>query len=230
MRKKILYQSGVASQDEKTNSRVFVEHNGLTRHSVGSTSRGFTLLEMLVSLGLFAIVMLTVTGAYFTLIGLDRQARASNQVVNNIAFAVDAMARGIRAGTNFQCLNGSPDANGNSTNGTCTQFAYTDANLTSSSNPNGETVVYILKSNGTIGECENSLGNTTCLSSNASSITDPAITVSELAFYVQGAGSTANSQQAEALFVIKGSMPSDSSGHVASFVIEEAATQRLIDL
>ncbi len=197
----------------------------MNRHNHQSTSlhrkavRGFTLLEMVVSVGIFAIMMLVATSTYFTLISIDRRARATNQVVNNLSFAVDAMTRGIRTGTAYHCLNGSPDADGNSTNGLCTSFTYIDTGL-------NESVTYLWKANHTIGRCE---GSGTCLDATASSITDPAITITSLAFYVRGAGASGDTQ-AQVLFTVRGTMPADSSGNTAAFVIEEAATQRLIDL
>lgn len=185
-------------------------------------ARGFTLIEIIVSVGIFAIVMLVATSAYYSLINLDRRARATNETVNNLSFAVDAMTRGIRTGTNYQCLNGSPDAYGNSTTGTCTSFTYQDTSLSTSGSV---AVKYILKTNGTIGRCE---GGGACNDSTASSITDPSITITNLSFYVRGAGNT-DDIQGQVLFTIRGTMPAE-PGKVSTFVIEEAATQRQIDL
>jgi prepilin-type N-terminal cleavage/methylation domain-containing protein len=188
-----------------------------------SSSRGFSLVEMIVSVGIFAVVMLVATSAYFTLIALDRRARATNQVVNNLSFAMDSMVRGIRTGTGYQCRNGSPDGFWNSTTGTCTIFSYTDTNLAAGAN----VVTFFRKADGTIGRCESSIPCT--IDANASSITDPSITVTGVTFYVRGNG-TADDQQPQVLFTVKGTMPADSSGNTADFVIEEDATQRAIDL
>ncbi len=180
--------------------------------------RGFTLIEMIVSVGIFAVVMLAATSAYFTLISLDRRARATNEVVNNLSFAVDAMVRGIRTGTNFKCV----ASGGNDTSGTCNCFSYTDTGL-------AQTVSYHLQANQTIGR---ELGGATCLDANSFAITDPAITIlpGGLVFYVRGYGGPVNDLQAQVLFTVKGTMPADSAGNKASFTIEENATQRLIDL
>ena len=183
-------------------------------------TRGFTLIEMIVSVGIFAVVMTIVMSAYLTLIKVDRRARATNQVVSNLSFAVDAMVRGIRTGRSYRCNDGSPDANGNSTTGTCTCFSYTDSGLNT-------TVTYHLMANNTIGRA---VGSSSCLDGAASPITDPAITISTLAFWVRGAGSGVNDLQAQTLFTVKGTMPADASGNTASFTIEESATQRLIDI
>jgi prepilin-type N-terminal cleavage/methylation domain-containing protein len=187
------------------------------------TARGFTLVEMIVSVGIFAMVMLAATSAYLGLISLDRQARATNQVVNNLSFAVDAMARGIRTGTNYRCIDpaGSPDGNGNSTNGGCTCFSYTDTNL-------AQSVTYHREANGTIGRA---IGVSSCLDNLSEPITDPSINIASngLIFYVRGAGNS-NDQQPQVLFTLKGSMVAAGSGTTTTFTLEESATQRLIDL
>ncbi len=187
--------------------------------------RGFTLVEMIVSVGIFAVVMLVATSAYFSLISIDRRARATNQVVNNLSFAMDAMVRGIRTGTAYRCYNGSPlpDVDGNSYNNTCTEFYYTDTNLPAGNN----VVTFYQKGDGTIGQC---IGATRCdADALSSSLTDPAITITGLFFNVRGAG-ISNDQQPQVLFTVKGTLPADTSGNKATFVIEEDATQRLTDL
>lgn len=187
-----------------------------------SSSRGFTLIELIVSVGIFAVVMLIATSAYLTLIRLDRRARATNQIVNNLSFAMDAMVRGIRTGSEFHCINGAPDASGNSTNGACTEFYYTDSNLAS-----GSDVVTLFLNGTSVYRNEGAAYSTN--PNTASLLTDPAITVSSLVFYVRGAG-TSNDLQPQVLFTLKGSMPADSNGDVTTFTIEEGATARVIDL
>lgn len=207
--------------------------------------RGFTLVELVVSVGLFALVMLVATGAYFSLISLDRRARATNQVVSNLSFAMDTMMRGIRTGTNFQCTHGTiADVDGNSNDGTCDAFSYSDTILNTK-------VSYILKANKTIGRCEG-VAPGTCTDVNASSLTDSTITIQKLSFYVRGAGSLSASasasnqvQEAHVTFVVSGVMPGGSCGSVIAdtqrnmsganacppipFTLQQASTQRLID-
>ena len=184
--------------------------------------RGFTLIELIVSVGIFSIVMLVATSAYLTLIRLDRRARATNQIVNNLSFAMDAMVRGIRTGSDYHCINGAPDASGNSTSGACTQFYYTDSNLATGSN-----VVTFFLDGTKVMRNEGAVYSTSV--ATASLLTDPSITVSSLVFYVRGAG-TSNDAQPQVLFTLKGSMPADASGDVTTFTIQEGATARVIDL
>ena len=193
-------------------------------HTRRKKIHGFTLIELIVSVGLFALVMLVATGAYYTLIALDRKARATNQVVSSLAFAVDTMTRGVRTGTNYRCLNGTPDVYGNSIDGFCGAFSYTDSTLNT-------TITYILKVDGTIGRC---VGASSCLDANASSLSDKSIRIDYMGFIVRGVGDSnavgpVSTQQPIMNVTIKGTIPSGSGGQTIPFSIQESAVQRLID-
>lgn len=179
--------------------------------------RGFTLVEMIISVGIFAMVMLVATSAYYNLIALDRQARAINVVVDNLSFAVDAMTRGIRTGTGYQCV----ATGGNSTDGTCSCFTYMDSNI-------GKQVTYHLNTTKHTIERYVVASGSSC-ADGASTITDPSVTITSLKFFVRGVGNS-DDIEPQVLFTIQGTMPSDSSGRVASFTLEENASQRLLDL
>jgi prepilin-type N-terminal cleavage/methylation domain-containing protein len=171
--------------------------------------RGYTLLEMIVAIGIFSIVMLAATGAYLTLIDLDSQARAVNDIVSNLSFAVDSMARSVRTGTNYACTPGP-----NNTSGTCHQLDFTDEN--------GRSITYRL-SNGQIYQDTVTGGVTTHYT-----ITDPSITVSTLTFYVRGVG-TSDSLQPQTTFLISGTIAAG-QGKTIDFSIEGAGTERFLEL
>lgn len=64
---------------------------------------GFTLVEMLVALGIFAIVSLVAVGALVRIVGLNRQAQSMQAAMNNLSFGLDSMSRDMRFGSNFYC-------------------------------------------------------------------------------------------------------------------------------
>ena len=66
-------------------------------------NRGFTLIEMLVSVAIFTIVMVVALGALLSLSEADRKAQTINAAVNNLSFAVDSMSRLIRTGLDYDC-------------------------------------------------------------------------------------------------------------------------------
>lgn len=68
-----------------------------------SKQSGFTLVEMIVSLGLFSIVVTVAVGALLVLIATNEQLQAEQSVMTNLSFALDSMTREIRTGTHFFC-------------------------------------------------------------------------------------------------------------------------------
>ena len=56
---------------------------------------------MLVSIALFAIVMVVCVGALLSLVGANKKAQALESVMNNLNISLDDMARSIREGTNY---------------------------------------------------------------------------------------------------------------------------------
>ncbi|HEX2792463.1 MAG TPA: type II secretion system protein [Candidatus Paceibacterota bacterium] len=173
-----------------------------------SPRRGYTLLELIVSVGLFSLVMLVVMGAYLSLISIDRRARATNDLVTNLSFALESMMRNVRTGSNYSCGSG---------NGTCSQFSFKDSD--------NQSYTYLLRSDGTIGQCS---GVGSCSQTTATQITDPRITITDLDFYVRGVGSS-DGIQPQMTASISGTMPTD-QGESVEFTIQTGATQRLIDI
>lgn len=189
------------------------------------TMRGYTLLEMIVAVGIFSVVMLIVTGAYLSLISLDRELRASTALVTNLSFALDSMSRSIRTGNAYGCgsTGGDPASPSAGSNAVCSSFSYFDVTL-------GEKVTYLRKSDGTIGRCT---GIGICSDANAISLTDPSITVAAngLTFYVRGVGTTGAEagMQPQVTFTMRGTMKA-SEGRDLDFSIQTSATQRLIEI
>lgn len=65
--------------------------------------KGFTLIEMIVSLGVFAVVVVVAVGALLSIISTNRQLQAEQSVMTNLAFALDSMTREIRTGYAYFC-------------------------------------------------------------------------------------------------------------------------------
>jgi prepilin-type N-terminal cleavage/methylation domain-containing protein len=173
--------------------------------------RGFTLIEMIVSVGLFSVVMLVVTAAYLAIITLDKESRSTNELVVNLSFALESMARNVRTGTAYSCAGAG--------NGTCEQLSFIDAE--------GKPVTYVRKVEGvesSIGQCLSGA----CTSSSAVGLTDPRITIQSLTFYVWGVG-TGDQTQPQVLMTVRGTMQASVSRTV-DFTIQTSATQRVLDL
>jgi len=100
--------------------------------------KGFTLIEVLVSIGLFAIIVTIAIG------GLTRALRAQRQVASllaasgNVSLVLEQMAREMRTGSDFFCVRGD-----SSPNPPCRVRIVSEIIFTNSS---GEVVTYRLES------------------------------------------------------------------------------------
>jgi type II secretory pathway pseudopilin PulG len=69
-------------------------------------TKGFTIVEMLVSVGVFVVVITTLMTAFLNINDLQKRAENLRTVNDNISFSAETMMREIRAGSNYQV---SPD-------------------------------------------------------------------------------------------------------------------------
>jgi prepilin-type N-terminal cleavage/methylation domain-containing protein len=89
--------------------------------------RGFTLVEMLVSVAIFTFVMLIATASIFTIVAANKKAESLKSVMDNLDFALESMTRNIRTGSSYNC--------GSQAGGDCTSGA-SSFYFTSSQSPN----------------------------------------------------------------------------------------------
>lgn len=164
--------------------------------------RGYTLIELIIAVGLFALIMLLASGAYLLMIGLNRQAQATATGINNLSFALEAMTRDIRTGTGYDC--------GGQSSCQVGSFSF--------KNENGTSVMYNLSGS--------ALQKT--VSATPSILTDPSVTVSSLTFYVNGATKSDN-QQPRVTIIVSGTV-SSGPGKTQPFTVETGATMRGTDL
>lgn len=59
---------------------------------------------MIVSLGVFSVVVTIAVGALLILVASNRQLQTEQSVLSNLGFAIDSMTREIRTGTYYNCL------------------------------------------------------------------------------------------------------------------------------
>lgn len=60
--------------------------------------RGFTLIEMMVSVAIFSIVVMISLGAILTILDANRKARTLTEVMNNLNFSVEMITRSLKTG------------------------------------------------------------------------------------------------------------------------------------
>lgn len=66
-------------------------------------TKGFTLIEALVSLGLFSIVVVAASGIILSVINSNKKNQAISSVVNNLNYSIESMVRDIKTGYRYHC-------------------------------------------------------------------------------------------------------------------------------
>ncbi len=181
-------------------------------------TRGFTLVELMVSVSIFIIVMTISTGSILSVFDANRKTQSLRSVMDNLNFSLESMTRTIRFGTNYHC----DDA--------VTPPPYTSPNdcllgapsiiVTDSDN---NQVRYFLNAN----QIWRSIN-----SGAASPMTSLDMSIQSLSFRVIGSlpySDGANLFQPEVIIVIKGYASGMKIGLESSFNLETTVSQSQID-
>lgn len=187
-------------------------------HSRPSRSGGFTLVELLVSVGIFSVVMLIAVGALLTMAEANRKAQALKSVMDNLNFAVESMSRGIRVGTTYHCgVGGLLTVPQNCTGGS-DYFAFESAH--GDALQGSDQVVYRFN-NAAIERSIDGGGIFT-------PVTASEVVIEDLDFYVTGAAS-GDSLQPKVVITIRGYAGVTVRSR-SEFSIQTTVTQRLLDI
>ncbi len=75
----------------------------MDKHRIKLQRGGFTLIELIVAVGVFSIIATIATSAIILSLRASRKIRATQTVMNNLGFALESMTRSIRVGTDYHC-------------------------------------------------------------------------------------------------------------------------------
>lgn len=217
---------GFTSTNEKRHGNWFTWRSNAVEANPVS---GFTLIELMVAVSIFAIVMMVGVGALLTMVEANKRAQGINQVSNNLNAAVEQMSRSIRVGSTYYCgdtavppsplvLSAPRDCPNNG--GLLFAFEATGGDP----DDIGDQVVFRL--NGT--QLERSLesgANGTWVA-----LTAPEVQISNFRFYVTGSTPLAggDTEQPRVLMIIRG--VAELQGIQTDFTVQSSVTQRLIDI
>lgn len=190
-------------------------------------SRGFSLIEMMVAVTVFAIVMMIGVGALLSLVETNRRAQAINSVMSNLNSATEAITRAVRVGTTYHCRTSPtpPSASELSQPQDCSsgggKLLAFESSTGSSSNVNDQVVYRI---NGTQLERSLDAGGTWV------ALTAPEVIIDSFEIFVIGsrALSSGDTIQPRVVMRIEGSAPVP--GGTTRFSVQAGATQRLLDI
>lgn len=192
--------------------------------------RGFSLIEVLVSLALFAIVVSVSVSTLIVLIDANSRAQETREVMTQVSSVLDAMTREIRTGYNYRC-NSDLELDDNAADpADCSdgldQFAFTESggSLTSAVGSSNR-IGYRLHN----GKIQRNLGGPGGISWQ--DVTPDNVTITTLKFTTTGAERTSASDYDSPLvtIIIEGSVQSF-NGSVETFALQTSVTQRLLDL
>lgn len=184
-----------------------------------NTKRGFTLVELLVSVAVFAVVVVIATTTLLVLVRANAEAQRIETAVSNLSFALDLMTRDIRTGYAYYCDNelgpALADEDGDLTRdcNNSNQFAYVDGRT-------GERTGYRLFE-GSIQIYENSVGTW-------QDLTSPQVFITDLVFDVSGS-TVGDEVQPYAEVLVTGVLESGTQNET-TFELQTQVSQRLLDI
>jgi prepilin-type N-terminal cleavage/methylation domain-containing protein len=88
---------------QKNNSSHFIKLYSICVKRSPEKSKGFTLIELMVSLSIFSIITLAATGSFLVTLNAAKKARALSFAMDNVNYAMESMTRSIRMGTDYVC-------------------------------------------------------------------------------------------------------------------------------
>jgi len=193
-----------------------------TNKKYSTTSSGFTLVEMIVAVGLFAVVMLISVGALMSLVTANRKAQSLQSVINNLNITVDGMVRSMRQGSSYICGGKSAeDPDCTSAEGGAS-VSFTDSS--------GNTTTY--QFNNTDKRIEKRQNSGAFIP-----MTAPEVRIDSATFYVIGAEpatvngvQTGDFRQPKVMVVIKGTAGSLRQSSQTTFHVQATAVQRVLDI
>ena len=167
---------------------------------------GYTLVELIIAVGLFALIMTLSSGAYLVMIGLNRQVQNISTGINNLSFALESMVRDIRTGSVYNC-GGIGDCSGGTT------FSFKDSN--------GRVISYSLSGSA----LQRTIDGATQI------LTDSSVTIDSLNFYAYGTRKPPGDYvQARVTVIVRGTVSAGAGKPAQSFTVETGATMRGSDI
>ena len=196
-----------------------------------SFKKGFTLVEMTVSIGLFTVVLFISTSAFLAVINADRKSRATRIAIDNLNLSLEDMSRRIKTGTTYNCGGGATGVADCLAGGTT--LAITDQNNERVIYKRGQGTGVITTGNNASG-CGNAgfTGTQGCLVRDkagvALAVTGKDIDIQSLRFIVNGTAPLPETTQPYVVVSVDGIT---TAGKITSeFKLQTMVTQRMYDI
>lgn len=197
--------------------------------------KGFTLVELLVSLALFTAIITIATGSLFSAQAINLRLQESQIILDGVNLTSEVMIRDMLYGSNFYCDTSAPvnpivsrkSCSYSSTSGGQIILFKPVMALPSSPDPSLDRVVYRMN-NGVIYKDEYAGGVVANLKTYQ--VTSSDVFVSSLKFYVTGAEGYPDLNQTMITMIISGStLPTGSKNKIVPFSVETSVSVRGLD-
>ncbi len=195
-----------------------------TRHRI-SDERGFTLVELLVSVMIFTAVMLVAIGSLLSMVDANRKAQSIKSAVNNLSFALDAMSRQVRTGSTIHC--GAAGALSVPTSNCTEETLLAFENFNGNPSDANDQIVYCQGNNSTCSSSGTSILRSTNGGATYAPITSPEVTIVYMHFNVIG-GLPGDGVQPKIVMTLKG-YAGTSDRTRTTINLETMMTTRLLD-
>jgi prepilin-type N-terminal cleavage/methylation domain-containing protein len=182
------------------------------------THTGFTLIELMMSMALFAVVTVVATTALISITDASRKAQALQSVMGNLNTALDGMVRSVRMGSQYTVSGG----------GERLEFT-----------PYGADPADVSARWGYVWDDSDGDGSKDALfkdyvpkgyaSRVRVAVTAPEVRIEYVKFYIDGELST-DTKQPRVLLVLRGQAGAEKVKTTTTFSIQASATQRLLDI
>lgn len=157
------------------------------------TNRGFSLVEMLVAVGIFMSIMTIAISSLISIVNANKRAQSIKNTIDGVTFAIEETSRDMRSGNEYKC---STDSGLSFTNDTtiCTGDNVNAIQYTSNSGT-GAIITYIFNGKkvnpqpGDQGILVKKIGGTSAVDLVSQ---DSGVNITDMKFYVIGADNESN--------------------------------------
>lgn len=193
-------------------------------------ARGFTLVEMIVALGIFTIALFIATNALLAVVNADRKSRGTRIATDNLNLTLEDISRKIRTGYSYNC-GGNPGVADCSTPQSV--LAFNDQNNIRTIYKRGVGGGAIVGGVGASGCGAPFVAGQGCIlrsDGGAAFVpgTSSEIDITSLNFFVSGSAVWPDTKQPQVIMSMDGSLGTQPLTKI-SFKIQTSATQRVYD-
>lgn len=196
---------------------------------------GFTLVELLVSLAIFSIVVVSSLGAMLSIADANRRVQKTRAVLDNLSLSMESMSRNLRLGSTYRCekIDGPtytvPNSNLHVTrdcstlSGNWGNFVAFEDQFGNQTDNSDQAYYYLDEVSGRIMYKKYNVATTTALTSDD-------LTIKSLRFYVTGITGTGESVQPKIIIVVSGSTEVGKAQEPVEINLQTTVSQRPLNI